>query len=232
MTSNASILDLPADGITVSVSLGKAQKWHERLAAAMEPSPSADDDLYGLRRHRRHRGGVQQESVITLPVSASVGGQDIVRSARERIETLREKAREAYALSADQARLKEAIFEANVKSGASRIMASIRLWKERLAAAERQIAGLAQASESVSLKDLEDNDVEIADRLQVAASAALSGGSTVSLTVRVFSPDEVKEQRAVARRALNDLDDSLREINGSWKVEVGISPSGAQVLGV
>jgi hypothetical protein len=229
-----SLLSSPAGAVKARISLGKAQKWYERLNSAAQ-GPSDDDDGLGRYRRRRLRAasGTGSRAILTFAVPPAAKGSDVVKTAQARALAARLSLEDLLALSADAARLKEAIFAANQVSGASRAMSEIKLWQQRLALADRATEDLKSAGDAVTVGQLESEAQDLATRLEDASRAALGGGGTqVHLEVQWQTSQEVADMRQEARQALNALDDTLRQANAMQIIDLEVSPAGAAVLGI
>lgn len=213
-------------GKTFEVSLGKAQKWQEQLKAAGAPTVGEDDYLY-----RRVRGGgkgatIPAAGVLDIRVTPGMGDKSmagikrqaaVLLASRERMERLIE----------DMGKVKEAIFTGNQTSGASRTMSQMSYLKARITGLEatlRQVEGAGAGA--IALGDLDEERIDA-----LVKTAKKRDDGQVDLQVLLVDSGAVKSELQKTRSELNALDDKLREVNATHKIQVVLSKAACEVVG-
>jgi hypothetical protein len=207
------------------ISLGKAQKYLQTL--------KAQQGAKALPKARSRRAWFEEEqgryeAVLNLELSAaSLSREGVAADVTAQVQRIQEAFERDLALREDAARLKEAIFSANQRSGVSLMLSRQGLLTERLAA----LGELLRDVEGVGAEVLRPEQVtdEFIARLAVAGTPD-SGAH--KLRVLAFSPVMLRDRIRGLRVELNQLDEAIREQNATYRIEVNLSAHGRALLGI
>jgi hypothetical protein len=207
-------------------SLGKAHKILQEL--------SLPEKRRQLRRRRMYHSEESEQLAVQAGVvrlalpPRGVSDEAVAEEVRVRIDSSRKAVDDHLSLAEDRARIKEALFAANVHSGVSARLARQALLAGEVAILESGISALAQAPVgTVGRGEITSDLVR-----ELRAAPASDREQAVSISVRLHDVADLQLRLRAAREELHQLDEEIRVLNAQTMIEVELRPATLRLLGL
>lgn len=206
-----------------TLSLGKAHKALQTIK----------EELRGLGRSPRRRffaidPDIAHRGTIQVEVPArGLQNDEIIEAAKRQIEYAKNALDRRLALEEDAGRLKEAIFQANQKSGVSERLTRQAFLEHRVSIFESLLREIAD----VGVNAITPDRLNEAFIREVREATSAENPST-TFTLVIADSEELREQIKRDRQELNLLDEEIRTLNATTTIKVKLHEVTRDLLGL